>query len=195
MDYDQAVAYLDRHIGLGWRPGLERIGRLVELMGSPHLQYPVLHVAGTNGKTTVTLAAASILNAMGLKAGTYTSPHLRRVEERFSAAGETASPEQFAQAVEDTAPFVDLLEAETGERPTYFELTTAAAFAFFAAEAVDVGGGGGGDGRAPGRHQRGGEPGGGADRGFLSTTPSIWGRRSGRSPSKSWPSWGRAEHW
>ena len=139
MDYDQAVAYLDRHIGLGWRPGLERIGRLVELMGSPHLQYPVLHVAGTNGKTTVTLAAASILNAMGLKAGTYISPHLRRVEERFSAAGETASPEQFAQAVEDTAPFVDLLEAETGERPTYFELTTAAAFAFFAAEAVDVG--------------------------------------------------------
>ena len=139
MNYDQAVAYLDRHIELGWKPGLERIGRLVEIMGSPHLRYPVIHVAGTNGKTTVTRAAASIVNSLGLKAGTYTSPHLQRVEERFAVAGEVASPEQFAQAVEDVAPFVDLLEAELGERATYFELTSAAAFAFFANEAVDIG--------------------------------------------------------
>lgn len=138
MDYDRAVAFLDRHIELGWKPGMERIRRLVELMGSPHRQFPVIHVAGTNGKTTVTLAAASILSAMGLKAGYYISPHLQRVEERFGVGGEAASPGQFAQAVEDAAPFVDLLEAQTGERATYFELTTAAAFAFFAAEAVDA---------------------------------------------------------
>ena len=139
MNYDQAVAYLDRHIGLGWKPGLERIGRLVEIMGSPHRRCPVIHVAGTNGKTTVTRAVASIVNSLGLKAGAYTSPHLQRVEERFEAAGEVATPEQFAQAVEDVVPFADLLEAEIGERPTYFELTTAAAFAHFANEAVDVG--------------------------------------------------------
>ena len=138
MDYRQAVAYLDRHIELGWKPGLERIRRLVELMGSPHRQFPVIHAAGTNGKTTVTRAAASILDAMGLRAGYYISPHLQRVEERFGTGGTAASPEQFAQAVEDVAPFVDMLEAESGERATYFELTTAAAFAFFAAEAVDA---------------------------------------------------------
>lgn len=138
MDYRQAVAYLDRHIELGWKPGLERIRRLVELMGSPHRQFPVIHAAGTNGKTTVTRAAASILDAMGLRAGYYISPHLQRVEERFGTGGTAASPEQFAQAVEDVAPFVDMLEAEAGERATYFELTTAAAFAFFAAEAVDA---------------------------------------------------------
>ncbi len=109
------------------------------MMGSPHLQFPVIHVTGTNGKTTVARVAASVLTAMGLKVGTYTSPHLQRIEERFDVAGEPASEEGFAQAIADVAPFVDLLEAETGERATYFELTTAAAFAYFAEVAVDVG--------------------------------------------------------
>ncbi|MDE0137567.1 MAG: Mur ligase family protein [bacterium] len=138
MNYDQAVAYLDRHIELGWKPGLERIHRLLEMMGSPHLRSPAIHITGTNGKTTVTTVAASVLDQTGLKSGTFTSPHLERVEERFGVAGEMATPEQFARAVTDVAPFVDLLEAETGERATYFELTTAAAFALFANEAVDV---------------------------------------------------------
>lgn len=138
MNHDEAVAYLDRHIELGWKPGLERIHRLLEMMGSPHLRSPAIHITGTNGKTTVTTVASSVLDAMGLKSGTFTSPHLERVEERFKVAGETATPEQFAGAVTDVAPFVDLLEAETGERATYFELTTAAAFALFAHEAVDV---------------------------------------------------------
>ena len=138
MNYQEAVAFLDRHIELGWKPGLDRIHRLVEIMGSPHRGYPAIHVAGTNGKTTTTRAAASIMNSLGLKAGTYTSPHLQRIEERFTVAGEEATPEQFAQAVADVAPFVDILERERGERATYFELTTAAAFAYFAGEAVDT---------------------------------------------------------
>ena len=139
MNYDQALAFLDRHIELGWKPGLERISRLAEIMGSPHQAYPVIHVAGTNGKTTVTRAVAALVGALGLKAGSYTSPHLHRVEERYALAGEDATPEQLALAVTDVAPFVDLLEAEIGERATYFELTTAAALALFANEAVDVG--------------------------------------------------------
>lgn len=137
-DYAQAVSFLNRHIGLGWRPGLERISRLLEMMGSPQRGYPIIHVAGTNGKTSVTLMAAAVIEALGLKSGSYISPHLERVEERYGAGGETASPEDFAQAVADVAPFADLLEAETGERPTYFELATAAAFAFFAGTAVDA---------------------------------------------------------
>ena len=108
-------------------------------MGSPHRQYPVIHITGTNGKTTVARMAASLLGAMGLKVGTYTSPHLERIEERFDVGGEPASEEGFAQAIADIVPFVDLLEEQTGERPTYFELTTAGAFAHFAESAVDVG--------------------------------------------------------
>ena len=138
LNYPEAVAFLDRHIELGWKPGLERIRRLVEIMGSPHRGYPAIHVAGTNGKTTTTLTAASIVECLGLKTGTYTSPHLQRIEERFTLGGRIATPEQFAQAVSDVAPFVDILERETGERATYFELTTAAAFACFANEAVDT---------------------------------------------------------
>lgn len=113
----------------------------MELMASPHRQYPVIHVAGTNGKTTVARIASQILTSLGLKVGTYTSPHLERIEERFEVGGEVASPAAFALAIEDVAPFVDILETETetGDRATYFELTTAAAFAFFAEAAVDVG--------------------------------------------------------
>lgn len=139
MKYDEAITYLDRHIELGWKPGLDRIVRLLEMMGGPQGHYPVIHIAGTNGKTTVTRAAASIVNALGLKAGAYTSPHLQHVRERFALAGDEATEEQFAQAVDDVAPFVDLLEMEIGERATYFELTTAAAFAFFSGMAADVG--------------------------------------------------------
>ena len=111
----------------------------MELMASPHLQYPVIHITGTNGKTTVARTASSILTSLGLKVGTYTSPHLERIEERFEVAGEVASEEAFAQAIADIAPFADLLERETGERATYFELTTAGAFAHFAEVAADVG--------------------------------------------------------
>ena len=138
MNYREAVSFLDRHIELGWKPGLERIRRLVEIMGSPHRGYPAIHVAGTNGKTTTTRAAASILDSLGLRTGTFTSPHLQRIEERFTLGGQIVSPEQFAQAVSDVAPFVDILEQECAERATYFELTTAAAFACFAGEAVDA---------------------------------------------------------
>ena len=138
MNYDEAIAFLDRHIELGWQPGLRRMARLTEMMGSPQLSYPVIHVAGTNGKTTVTRAAASMVNALGLKAGAYTSPHLQRLEERYTVAGRDASAQELAQAVDDVAPFVDLLESETGERATYFELATAVAFAHFAGQAVDV---------------------------------------------------------
>ena len=139
MDYDQAVEFLNSHIELGWKPGLERMEYLMDLMGSPQLQYPVIHVAGTNGKTTVARTVTAIVTAMGLKAGTYTSPHLERIEERFDVAGEVTSQEGFAQAISDVAPFIDILEQETGERTTYFELTTAGAFAHFASATVDVG--------------------------------------------------------
>lgn len=114
------------------------MGRLMELMGNPHRQYPVIHVTGTNGKTTVARTAASLLTALGLKAGTYTSPHLETIEERYDVGGDIATPESFAQSIADVAPFIDILEAETGERATYFELTTAGAFAHFVEAAVDV---------------------------------------------------------
>jgi len=138
MDYVGALAYLDRHIALGVKPGLERIQGLLDDMGRPDDGYPVIHVAGTNGKTSTSRFATFLLVAHGLNTGTYTSPHLQRVEERLSINAEFASEEEFALAVSDVAAFAELRE-KAGEEPnTYFELITAAAFALFADKAVNT---------------------------------------------------------
>lgn len=137
MNYPEAVAYLDAHIDAGVKPGLERIRLLVDTMGSPHAGYPIVHIAGTNGKTSTTRLTALLLLAHGLSTGTYTSPHLEAVEERLGINGRIASPEEFAQAVSDVAAFADILEKQGDARFTYFELTTAMAFAFFADQAVE----------------------------------------------------------
>jgi len=138
MNYEQAIAYVDKHIGLGGEPGLDRMRDLLDLMGRPHEGYPVIHVAGTNGKTSTARLATLVLVAHGLNTGTYTSPHLQAIEERLSVNGRVSTSEEFALAVSDVASFADLRE-NAGEIPnTYFELTTAAAFAFFADQAVNA---------------------------------------------------------
>lgn len=138
MNYQQAIAYVDKHIGLGGEPGLDRINDLLDLMGRPHEGYPLIHVAGTNGKTSTSRLATLVLVAHGLTTGTYTSPHLQAIEERLSVNGRVSTSEEFAVAISDVAAFADLRE-NAGEVPnTYFELNTAAAFAFFADQAVNA---------------------------------------------------------
>ncbi len=138
-DYEAAVAFLDRRIGEGIRPGLERIEHLLALAGDPHRAYPIIHVAGTNGKTTTIRMLSDILGAHGLFTGTFTSPHLHRVEDRYSVGGATFGPTHLARAVEDIAPFVVMQEEQFEESPTYFELTAAVGLAAFAVDSVDVG--------------------------------------------------------
>lgn len=138
MNYEQAKAFVDRHAGLGGEPGLSRITELLDLMGRPHEGYPLVHIAGTNGKTSTARLATLILVAHGLTTGTYTSPHLQDIEERLAVNGRIATREEFALAVSDVASFADLREGAGGEPNTYFELTTAAAFAFFADQAVNA---------------------------------------------------------
>jgi len=137
MNYDQAISYVNRHIGLGGEPGLERMRELLHLMGRPDKGYPVIHVAGTNGKTSTARLATLVLVAHGLTTGTYTSPHLQRIEERLAVNGRYSTSEEFALAISDVAAFADLREDAGGVPNTYFELTTAAAFAFFADQAVN----------------------------------------------------------
>jgi dihydrofolate synthase/folylpolyglutamate synthase len=138
MNYEQAIAYVDRHIGLGGEPGLERMRDLLDLMGRPHEGYPVIHVAGTNGKTSTSRLATLLLVGHGLTTGTYTSPHLQRIEERLAMNGRSSTSEEFALAVSDVAAFADLRESAGDTPNTYFELTTAAAFALFADQAVNA---------------------------------------------------------
>lgn len=137
-DYEAAVAFLDRRIGYGIRPGLERIERLLGLMGDPHRSYPLIHVAGTNGKTTVVRMISDILGAHGLFTGSFISPHLHRVEDRYALGGTAFGKTHLARAVEDIAPFVMMQEEQFEEQPTYFELTAAIGFEAFRVDAVDV---------------------------------------------------------
>jgi len=138
-DYEAAVAFLDRRIGHGIRPGLERIERLLDLMGNPHRSYPIIHVAGTNGKTTSVRMISDLLGAHGLFTGSFTSPHLHRVEDRYAVGGTSFGPTHLARAVEDIAPFVMMQEEQFDQSPTYFELTAAVGLSAFAVDAVDVG--------------------------------------------------------
>jgi dihydrofolate synthase/folylpolyglutamate synthase len=135
---EDAIAFLDVRIGSGVKPGLERIGGLMELMGDPHLATPVVHVAGTNGKTTTVRLLEGIFGELGLTVGAFTSPHLERIEERFTLNGTSLSEDAFVQAVADVAPFVELFEEREQTTVTYFELTAAIAFAAFNAVAADV---------------------------------------------------------
>ncbi|MDH4308786.1 MAG: dihydrofolate synthase, partial [Acidimicrobiia bacterium] len=136
--YQEAVDYLDRHIGRGMHPGLERITGLMDLMGRPDRAYPIVHVAGTNGKTSTARMTTMLLVAHGLTTGTFVSPHLERIEERISLNGFVASAEQFTQAVADVAAFADIYEERFEAPLSYFELTAAMAFAFFADQAADA---------------------------------------------------------
>ncbi len=137
-DRATAEAFLDERIGRGVSPGLERITGLLDYLADPHLAYPVVHIAGTNGKTTAARIITEILGAHGLRVGTFTSPHLHRIEDRFSIAGSPISGDRFARAVDEIAWTVTEYERRHEAGPTYFELTAALAFSIFAAEAVDV---------------------------------------------------------
>jgi len=119
------------------KPGTERIAGLLALMADPHRGYPAIHVAGSNGKTTTARLAAGLLDAHGLTSGLFTSPHLQTVEERFAVAGEPMRPDELAAALAELRPFIDLFEGQSGDAITYFELTAALAFSWFAERAVE----------------------------------------------------------
>jgi len=135
---EDAENFLNERIGRGVQPGLDRITGLLAFMDDPHLTYPSVHIAGTNGKTTVSRMVQQILGAHGLATGGFTSPHLDRVEERFSIHGVSIDPHDFTDAVRDIGWFVVGYEASTGELVTYFEVTAALAFSIFSTATVDV---------------------------------------------------------
>ncbi len=113
---------------------LDRMRRLVELMGDPQGTYPVIHITGTNGKGSVARMVTALLVARGLRVGTYTSPHLERLNERMAWNGEPISDDDLAEVIGAVAELEPLL----GSPPTHFEILTAAAFRWFSDVAVDV---------------------------------------------------------
>ena len=124
------------------RPRLEPTRRAVELLGDPQRSYRVIHVTGTNGKTSTTRFIERILREHGLRTGLFTSPHLIRLNERMALDGEPVSDEQLISVYSDIEPileFVDQELADSGENPlTFFEALAVLGFAVFADAPVDV---------------------------------------------------------
>ena len=123
-------------------PSLDRIAAVMELLGDPQRTYPVIHLTGTNGKTSTTRIIESVLRELGLRTGRFTSPHLHTVRERIALSGEPISEEKFVAAYEDVLPFIEMVDArsatEGGPRMTFFEVLVAVAYAAFADAPVDV---------------------------------------------------------
>lgn len=141
MTYEEAVEYLYtrtpqfQSIGAAaYKPGLDTISNLLESMGNPHLEYPVIHVAGTNGKGSTSHTIAAVLQEAGYKVGLYTSPHLVDFRERMRVNGEMIHFDEVRRFVNNYS----LSRAADVLDPSFFELTTAMAFEWFRREQVDV---------------------------------------------------------
>jgi dihydrofolate synthase / folylpolyglutamate synthase len=140
-ELDSALEWLDGHIDFESKmpsrralPTLDRMRSMMALLGDPQESIPSVHVTGTNGKGSTSAMVTALMMAQGLRVGTYTSPNLHRVAERLAQNGEPIDDEAFIEVLTELATIESMLE----ERPTRFELLTAAAWAWFANEAVDA---------------------------------------------------------
>src|SRR5215213_524200 len=134
--YNQALDYLYSFVDYSLKHSselakadfnLDRMFALMESLGNPQNKYPIIHVAGTKGKGSVSALCASALQAAGYRAGLYTSPHLLDFCERIQINGEPISHEQLNELIEEIKPHVAKIE-----KLTTFEITTALAFLAFA---------------------------------------------------------------
>lgn len=130
--YSSALDYLFARTTGSVRFGLERTRALLAEMGDPHLAYPVLHLAGTNGKGSSVATADALLRSRGIRAGRYTSPHLVDFRERIAVNGEPITEDEVLSFVDEWTPTVERLGA------SFFEATTALALAHFAHAGVQV---------------------------------------------------------
>ena len=142
---DQAlIDEIERKLLARWpetriEPTLERIAALVDVLGSPQLTYPTIHIGGTNGKTTTSRMIDSLLFEMGLRTGRFTSPHLESYLERITINGESIDPKDLIFSYNDIAAYLDLMDSKFDHPISFFEAMTALAFAAFAEHPVDVG--------------------------------------------------------
>lgn len=139
MNYDQAVNWLFtrtplfQNTGAGaYKEGLENTLALDRHFGSPHRLFQTVHIAGTNGKGSVSHTLAAVLQSSGLKVGLYTSPHLTDFKERIRIDGIPVSEEYVTKFVSENLEFLESIH------PSFFEVTTAMAFSWFAHEKVDI---------------------------------------------------------
>lgn len=134
MTGEEAIAFIQEVSWRGSKPGLSRVRALLEAMGRPDRRLKYVHIAGTNGKGSTAAMTAAILQAAGYKVGLYTSPYLQRFHERMRIDGKSIPDDELGAVVEGLVPLARAMD----DRPTEFELTTCAAFQWFAQKSCDI---------------------------------------------------------
>ncbi len=134
MNYEESLEYIKKTGWNGIRLGLERITKLMDLMGNPQDSLEFVHVAGTNGKGTACAVTSFILEEAGYKVGLFTSPFIREFNERIQINNTNISDEDLAEATSHVKEYADKLD----DSPTEFELNTAIAFYYFALKKCDI---------------------------------------------------------
>lgn len=119
-------------------PSLDRIRAFTELLGEPQRAYRVVHLTGTNGKTSTSRMVDALLRALDLRTGRFTSPHLERINERISVDGEPLDDEAFVRAFNDVAPYTHLVDEDQPHPLSFFETVVGMGYAAFADAPVDV---------------------------------------------------------
>jgi dihydrofolate synthase/folylpolyglutamate synthase len=139
ISYEEAVKGI-RARGVEWDidPSLDRMRDLADVLGEPQRAYPVIHVTGTNGKSSTARMIDALMRERGLRVGLYTSPELNSMRDRISVDGEPVSEERFAELYEDVRPFAELTDAQNDVKTSFFEYLTAMAYSAFADAPVDV---------------------------------------------------------
>src|ERR687894_1898626 len=119
-------------------PSLDRIQAFTELLGDPQRAYPVIHLTGTNGKTSTSRMIDTLLRALELRTGRFTSPHVERMSERICIDGSPLTDEEFVRAFNDVAPYTHLVDGSEPYPLSFFETIVGMAYAAFADAPVDV---------------------------------------------------------
>ncbi len=119
-------------------PSLDRIEAFTELLGDPQRSFRTIHLTGTNGKTSTSRMIETLVRALDLRTGRFTSPHLEKMSERISIDGEPLSDEEFVRAFNDVAPYTHLVDADQAHPLSFFETVVGMAYAAFADAPVDV---------------------------------------------------------
>ena len=138
ISFDDVETLITKSASSGIRPGLERIERLLSILGNPQADYPAIHVVGTNGKGSTCAFLASVFQAGGYKTALYTSPHLENPGERLTVDGRLLSPERWIACAEKVTEAASRDDSLRTDPPSFFELVTAAAFLLAAEEKVDI---------------------------------------------------------
>ena len=139
MNYAQTIEYLYNRLPMfsrigppALKPGLDNITRLCNSLGDPHKKFKSIHIAGTNGKGSVSHMLAAIFQSAGYKTGLHTSPHLYDFRERLKVNGEPAPEEFVTTFIENIKPLIEEMV------PSFFEISIAMTFTYFAEQKVDI---------------------------------------------------------